>query len=349
MSDAMEEDQQQKPPIVMAIRNDAPLPNIPVAPRSHSKDLPAASESFHQVELPQALRHRDAEYYTKAADYFLDNANFETLAGVDVGRADLSILFASNESDVARIISYSINRVVALVLLGGHPDGTLTIDSTSQASNTVEIPYSEPYEPKSITGIPNWTAACVYTPREPGKAKITSNLVLKYKDPGLVFTKEFQREMQMTHDRLGAAFEDINERGDQISNSIATNSDNDQAVSSVYAAVQALRQSTVPYKKQSMLGKQLPSPYSPHVTTTLHEATTYALMTPARSVGIMDHQSLIMFEFEGLKKDFMSKDEITRLREGPGQIVSVVVIDNPAQIRRVMLGAWYRSVRGLHD
>ncbi|KAK1707752.1 uncharacterized protein BDZ83DRAFT_642720, partial [Colletotrichum acutatum] len=62
----------------------------------------------------------------------------------------------------------------------------------------------------------------------------------------------------------------------------------------------------------------------------------------------MEHQSLIMFEFEGLTRDFMSKDEITRLREGPGQIVSAVVVDNPAQIRRVMLGAWLRSVRGLH-
>ncbi|KAF4778908.1 hypothetical protein HER10_EVM0012246 [Colletotrichum scovillei] len=347
MSDAMEEDQQQKPPIVIAIRNDAPLPNIPVPPRSHPKDLSA--KSCHQVELPKALRHRDAEYYTKVADDFLDNANFETLAGVQDGGADPTILFASNERDVARIINYSINRVVALVLLGGHPDGTLTIDSTTQASSTADIPYPEPYEPKSITGIPNWTAACVYTPPEPGKAKITSNLVLKYKEPGLVFTKEFQREMQMTHDRLGAAFKDINERGHQISNLIATNSGNEQAVASAYTAAQVLRQSPVRYKKQSTLGKELASPYSPHVTTTLHEATTYALTTPARSVGIMDHQSLVMFEFEGLTKDFMSKDEITRLREGPGQIVSVVVIDNPAQIRRVMLGAWLRSVHGLHD
>ncbi|KAJ0298706.1 hypothetical protein COL516b_009791 [Colletotrichum fioriniae] len=347
MSDAMEK--QQKPPIVIAIRNDAPLPTVPVAPRSHPKDLPAASESCHGVELPQALRHRDAEYYTKVADDFLDNANFETLAGEDVGRADPSILFASNERDVARIINDSINRVVALVLLGGHPDGTLTMSSTTQASNTVDIPYPEPYEPTSITGIPNWTAACVYTPPEPGKAKITSNLVLKYKDPGLVFTKEFEREMQITHDRLGAAFKDINERGNQVSNFIVTNSGNDQAVASAYTAAQVLRQSNVRYKKQSTLGRQLASPHSPHVTTTLHEATTYAITTPARYVGIMDHQSLIMFEFEGLTKDFMSKDEITRLREGPGQIVSVVVIDNPAQIRRVILGAWLRSVRGLHD
>ncbi|KAK1497931.1 hypothetical protein CTAM01_07568 [Colletotrichum tamarilloi] len=347
MSDLMEA-QLQKPPIVIAIRNDAPFPIIQVAPRSHPKDLHKASESCHQVELPKALKYRNAAYYTDVADDFLDNADFEALAGLDTGRPDPSIVLHSNESDVARSIDETINRVIALVLLGGHPDGTLTMSSTTQRYNKIDIPDPEPYEPSSITCIPDWTAACAYTP-EPGKEQILSNLVLEYKDRGLVFTKEFESEMQMTQERLVGAMKEFAERGNQVSNSIATNSGNDQAVASADTAAQALRQSNVRYKKQSTLGRQLATPFTPHVTETLHQSTSYAITTPARFVGFMEHQSLIMFEFEGLTRDSMSKDEITRLRAGPGQIVSAVVVDNPAQIRRVVLGAWLRSIHVLHD
>ncbi|KAK1727516.1 uncharacterized protein BDZ83DRAFT_750063, partial [Colletotrichum acutatum] len=242
MSDAMEEDQQQKPPIVIAIRNDAPFPIIQVAPRNHPKDLHKASESCHQVELPKALKYRNAAYYTDVADDFLDNADFEALAGLDTGRPDPSIVLHSNESDVARSIDETINRVIALVLLGGHPDETLTMSSTTQRYNKIDILDPEPYEPSSITCIPDWTAACAYTP-EPGKEQILSNLVLEYKDRGLVFTKEFESEMQMTHERLIGAMKEFTERGNQVSNSIATNSGNDQAVASAVTAAQALRQS----------------------------------------------------------------------------------------------------------
>ncbi|KAK1635378.1 hypothetical protein BDP81DRAFT_395822 [Colletotrichum phormii] len=180
-------DPPQKPPIVLAIRNDEPLPVIPIGSRDKPKDLRDASESAHQVELPKALTRTQPDYYTDVADHFLDTANFEELAGLELARPDPSIVFHRNESDVARSIEHSINREVALVLLGGHAKGTLTMDSTTQTYKKIIIPDPQPYEPMSITAIPDWTAACVYTSPEPGKAQVSSHLVLEYQDNGLIF------------------------------------------------------------------------------------------------------------------------------------------------------------------
>ncbi|KXH30415.1 hypothetical protein CNYM01_00583 [Colletotrichum nymphaeae SA-01] len=122
-------DQQSNPPIVSAIRNDAPLPNIPIGTGLRPKNLHDASQSAHQVDIPRVLQRTNGDdYYTQVADRYLETADFGLLNGVDLGHPDPTILYHRNESDVARSIESSINREVGLVLLGGHTPDTLSID-----------------------------------------------------------------------------------------------------------------------------------------------------------------------------------------------------------------------------
>ncbi|KAJ0298708.1 hypothetical protein COL516b_009793 [Colletotrichum fioriniae] len=339
------DDQQVKPPIITAIRNDAPLPDIPIEVSPKPKNLHDASESAHQVDLPRVLIRTSGDYYTKVADRFLDTADFGLLNGVDVGHPDPTILFHRNESDVARSIEDSINRVVGQVLLGGHAPGTLVMDSLTQAWKKIKNQNRQPLEPTSIILIPDWTAKCRLT--APGKEPIESVLVAEYKDRGLVVVDDFETELDKSPVRLLELWLETQNNAAEITEMLET-ANNEGIVADYIRLASDVRSNIAPESREFATtfgtGNHPKSPFEKNVATTLHQITTYAVGEDAPYAILGDYQSLAIFEFTDMLT-FPKVNEIDRLRRGPGNRIRVLVLNNESRkIRRNMIGAWLKGI-----
>ncbi|EXF75916.1 hypothetical protein CFIO01_00401 [Colletotrichum fioriniae PJ7] len=338
-------DQQAEPPIVAAIRNDAPLPDISIGDCPRSKNLHDAGETAHQVDLPRVLSRAPSDYYTKVADRFLDTADFRLLDGVDLGRPNPTILFHRNESDVARSIEDSINRDVGLVLVRGHAPGTLVIDRTTQAGKMIKIHNRQPFEPASIIPILGWTAKCKLT--APGQEPIESMLIAEYKDRGLVVVEDFETELDKTPVGLLELWQEAQNNGAELTEMLET-ANNEEIAPDFLRLTSGLRNYTTPHNREFEstfeIGNHHKSPFEKDVATTLHRIATYAVVEDAPYAIVGDYQSLAIFEFTDML-NFPKVGEIERLRRGPGDRVRVLVLNNePEKIRRNMIGAWLKSI-----
>ncbi|KAI3549209.1 hypothetical protein CABS01_08371 [Colletotrichum abscissum] len=338
-------DQQAKPPIVAAIRNDAPLPDISIGDCPKSKNLRDAGETANKIDLPRVLSRAPSDYYTKVADRFLDTADFRLLDGVDLGPPNPTILFHRNVSDVARSIEDSINRDVGLVLVKGHMPGTLVIDRTTQAGKMIKIHNHQPFEPASIIPVPGWTAKCKLT--APGQEPIESMLVAEHKDRGLVVVEEFEKELDKAPVGLLNLWQEVQNNAAELTEMLET-ANNEGIAQDFLRLTSGLRNYTTPHNREfeSTFGieNHPKSPFEKEVTTTLHGIATHAVVEDAPYAILGDYQSLAIFEFTDMLT-FPKVNEIDRLRRGPGNRVRVLVLNNePQKIRRNMIGVWLKSI-----
>ncbi|KAK1673817.1 hypothetical protein BDP55DRAFT_717038 [Colletotrichum godetiae] len=336
--------QQAKPPIVTAIRNDTPLPHIPIGGGVRDKTLHDASTSAHRVDLPSVLQRTVvSDYYTQVADRFLDNADFSRLNGVNLSHPDPTILYHRNESDVARSIEQSINREVGLIIVGGHAPGTLEIDSTTQAWKKIEIHNREPFEPASVITIPDWKAKCTLT--APGKEPVQSTLVQEYKDIGLVVVDQLARECDMSFDRWTAVEAENRKKARELSDRIVM-ANNQGTVPDFIGLHSGVRSVMTPQNREivNTLGRKYANPFTQDVATTLHQLTNYVVKEDAPYAILGDYRSLAIFEYTEMK-EFPKVDEVSRLRRGPGNKVRVLLLNNEShKIRRNVLGAWLKGI-----
>ncbi|KAK1477247.1 hypothetical protein CCUS01_05065 [Colletotrichum cuscutae] len=338
-------DQQARPPIVTAIRNDASLPFIPTKESLNPKSLHDASESAKQVDLPRVLNPTPSDYYTKVADRFLDTADFRQLDGFDLGHTDPTIMFHRNESDVARSIEESINREVGLILIGGHTPGTLEIDSTTQAWKQINNRDSLPFEPKKIILIPDWTAKCTLT--APGKKPVESMLVSEYKDRGLIVVDELETEINMTGARRMQLWAEVQNRLTELTDRLET-ANPEVIAPDLIGLTSGLRSYMSPHQREDMstfgVQNHPKSSFEADVTTTLQQLTTYAVGEDTPYAILGDYQSLAIFEFPDML-NFPKVNDIDRFRRGPGNEVRVLVLKNESRkIRRNMIGAWLKNI-----
>ncbi|KAK1447904.1 hypothetical protein CMEL01_09743 [Colletotrichum melonis] len=316
-------DQQARPPIVTAIRNDASLPFIPTTESLNPKSLHDASESAKQVDLPRVLDRTPSDYYTKVADRFLDTADFRQLDGFDLGHTDPTIMFHRNESDVARSIEESINREVGLILIGGHTAGTLEIDSTTQAWKQINNRDPLPFEPKKIILIPDWTAK------------------------GLVVVDELETEINMAGARRMQLWVEAQNRLTELTDRLET-ANPEVIAPDLIGLANGLRSYMSPHQREDMstfgVQNHPKSSFEADVTTTLQQLTTYAVGDDTPYAILGDYQSLAIFEFPDML-NFPKVNDIDRFRRGPGNEVRVLVLKNESRkIRRNMIGAWLKNI-----
>ncbi|KAK2035474.1 hypothetical protein LX32DRAFT_678342 [Colletotrichum zoysiae] len=320
---------QPKLPLIEAIRNDRPLPQVKIGPRRNGVKLRAAT------------------------DEFMDGNSFNSLIGVGDGVPNPTTVHHA-VSDVANSIESSINRTVALVLFHGHAPNTFTMDSTMPDYDDI-IHDCDTADPSQIVGVPDWVAYCKWEPSSDPNEHKTSTLALLYKDRGLACADEFINECKQS-------CEPRNEIADQLD-------DMDQLEEELRRGEgqrrEAFKRLIRPHGRYngalntnasgSTLGLKHPCAFSKNVDSILQEATACALRIGTPYVGVSDYQSLLMFEYVDLKKQMLENEtlrtnDIARLRAGPGNRVDVVIIkddENQSRIRRVMLGAWLQAIRGL--
>ncbi|KAK2029207.1 hypothetical protein LX32DRAFT_682662 [Colletotrichum zoysiae] len=91
--------------------------------------------------LPSVLLEKLPQHYTSRAEESLHHGEVvNRLAVIHLARPDPSILSHRNESDVSRSSGHAVSGVLAIVLVKGHSAiGSFTMESTSQASNTIVI------------------------------------------------------------------------------------------------------------------------------------------------------------------------------------------------------------------
>ncbi|KAF6826896.1 hypothetical protein CMUS01_09243 [Colletotrichum musicola] len=332
------------PPIITALINDEPLPIIATGPHDQPKKLHEASESARQVDLPRALKETYSTYYTQEADKFLRTNEFTGLAGFDLAKPDPSINFHRNESDVGRSIDLSINRELALVLTEGHEQGSLEMDSTSQAYRSTTFPRRAPHEPLEVISIPDWRCRCVLTSPTTGD-QTASTLILEYKDRSLIFVDEVNQELQISTTRLMQDANELQQEASLLTRNLVVGLGQSQALRQL---MMNSRQYTLPrISEASTLGLKRPCQFTKNFETYMRQITTYGVVEGARYVGLLDYDSLVMFDFRDLVPH-MGLSPRERLRKGPGLTVHALVLkDSPEKIRKNIIGAWIRSIKGI--
>ncbi|EFQ31965.1 hypothetical protein CGRA01v4_13144 [Colletotrichum graminicola] len=211
--------------------------------------------------------------------------------------------------------------------------------STSQAARFTQITNPQPCEPPHIVTIPDWIARCEW--QGPDNRTIKSTLVLEYKDRGLARVNKILEEC--TEEELSDDEEDKLQQGFLMRKAKPMKK-------SFTRIAKHYRHRRIPNTSriESTLGKTYPCVFAVDVEKLLQQTTAYALAEGAPYVGLLDYESLVVFEFLDMKTS-MKRTPVDRLRAGTGKRVRVVTIrDDPGEsrIRRILIGAWLKAIRG---
>ncbi|KAK2064108.1 hypothetical protein LY76DRAFT_658365 [Colletotrichum caudatum] len=214
------------------------------------------------------------------------------------------------------------------------------MESTTQASNTIKIPDPGPSEPQSITYIPDWMARCEW--KQMDGSMRSSRLILEYKDRQLACAGDFVAQIANTKATLEELWKQQTQQAAraELEMSAGQGSNNFTDVNT------PVRSYDAPFSK-STLGLRHPTPFNDNVTKILQQTTTYAVAEGANYVGVPDYDTLVVFEYPGVKEMMdLGMNEVDRLRRGPGNYVYVTTVRDPGQVRRVLTGAWIKEIHG---
>ncbi|KAF6803289.1 hypothetical protein CSOJ01_10990 [Colletotrichum sojae] len=318
-----------------------PLRFIPLHPDA-PKNAHPASERAHNVRILRVLHRTAPEFYESVADEYLQNNTLDCLAGVDFAPPDPSIACHRNKSHVARSINLSINLEIAKVLFYGHIAGTFEMESRTPAAAHMANPQLHlQHDGTEITVLPDWVAKCQWD--SPEKGRITSALVLDYRGRGHLPVVDFLEEFERSDQRLIELAVSLERDAHELNEYTLEGRSNEAPSYQAFRELNRGLDSDGAPAMRHVPGLKRPVAFPRNVAMVLREATTHALREGASFVGLTDYDNLILLHFQ-VDKD---KGEATRFREGPGPVVSAFILKNePHKIRRNILGAWLRSIRG---